>query len=337
MEKAAVPAPVTRDKDVSQQGQGPEEAFVQELPPDYDREMDIEIGSYLNGYAARYGFLDFVLRALTSLHQSYRNREWQRRRAVVTRNIISFALLGEEYVVDEIPLAEIDSIDDMVDSTRPAGGSTLSLEDMEKARVFKYALQIVTNKLGHNAGRTYFLQAKARLTQKFGSDPMNSSRMRKYDLCSRLAGGFRRRMPQAGLGAALPCAGCPRKGRGQNALPEEPGSHSTGSPSLPPSLSLPLHPSVRLSVCPSFPPSVPPSPSPSLLPSVPPPSVRPFLPPSVPLFLPPSLPPSPPPPPPSPPNECAVTRAPAAWHTTAALYPLLPPDTLQSTSDHAMS
>ena len=72
--------------------------------------------------------------------------------------MISFTLVDNDLIVDEIPLAEVDGIYDMLESAHSADKSVLSLEELERAHRFKFALEIVTAKTGHNSGRTYFLQ-----------------------------------------------------------------------------------------------------------------------------------------------------------------------------------
>jgi hypothetical protein len=77
----------------------------------------------------------------------------------VTKETISFAIIGEDQVVDEIPLAEIDAVEEILDeSQRTADESLLSLQEMEKVRRFRFALQITTSPGGYNSGRTYCLQ-----------------------------------------------------------------------------------------------------------------------------------------------------------------------------------
>lgn len=76
----------------------------------------------------------------------------------MTKEMISFAIVGDEQVVDEIPLAEINTVEYILDDTNRADESVLSLQELEKARRFQFAMQITTVKGGHNSGRTYCLQ-----------------------------------------------------------------------------------------------------------------------------------------------------------------------------------
>jgi hypothetical protein len=76
---------------------------------------------------------------------------------VVTKSIIAFALINEEHIVDEIPLAQVDALEDM-HNVAPDGSELLSLTDVDQTRRFRHAIQIATAKNGHNSGRTYRLQ-----------------------------------------------------------------------------------------------------------------------------------------------------------------------------------
>ncbi len=85
--------------------------------------------------------------------------EWQNRRVVVSKDVISFALVDDDTIVDEIPLAQVDTIQDMLDISHPEASDVLSLQDMEKSRRFHHSFQIATIAGGHNSGRSYCLQA----------------------------------------------------------------------------------------------------------------------------------------------------------------------------------
>jgi hypothetical protein len=78
------------------------------------------------------------------------DREWQIRRIVITKEIIGFARVGENILIDTVPLAEVESIRDMHSID----------EDVDSAK-FLNALMITTIPEGYNSGRTYYLQASS--------------------------------------------------------------------------------------------------------------------------------------------------------------------------------
>ena len=77
-------------------------------------------------------------------------RAWQTRRVVVTKEMIGFARVGENILIDTIPLAEVEFIRDMHSID----------EEIDKAK-FLNALMITTIPEVHNSGRTYYLQASS--------------------------------------------------------------------------------------------------------------------------------------------------------------------------------
>ncbi len=87
-------------------------------------------------------------------------RIWQSRRVVFTKNIIAFAYVGDNNMLDYVPLCEICGIDNLDHEVDQRGSSTLQLE---KAVNALHALQIQTVPEGHNSGRKYFLQADTEL------------------------------------------------------------------------------------------------------------------------------------------------------------------------------
>ena len=83
------------------------------------------------------------------------NREffsvWQRRRVVITREVISFAFANNIEEIDRIPLDGVDYIKEGDD----LGSRMNAEEDLSKQH---YILQVATNPEGHNSGRTYYLR-----------------------------------------------------------------------------------------------------------------------------------------------------------------------------------
>ena len=74
------------------------------------------------------------------------------RRVVLTRDFISFAREAEDIVVDKIPLSEVETVRDMLNSEE---------QNVDKGK-FSNSLLISTTLDGHNSGRTYYLQAKSK-------------------------------------------------------------------------------------------------------------------------------------------------------------------------------
>jgi hypothetical protein len=95
-------------------------------------------------------------------------REWQARRVVVTKHLIAFTLdkENEELILDRIPLAEITSLEEMIEKANNGSAENkterkISLEDVEKSLKFAHAFQIHTMKNGFNSGRTYCLKTES--------------------------------------------------------------------------------------------------------------------------------------------------------------------------------
>jgi hypothetical protein len=76
--------------------------------------------------------------------------DWQMRRIVVSKEFIGFARIGEDIMIDFIPLHEVELVRDMS-----------SLHDEVDQTKFANALIISTSPDGHNSGRMYYLQAKS--------------------------------------------------------------------------------------------------------------------------------------------------------------------------------
>jgi hypothetical protein len=94
-------------------------------------------------------------------------RNWISRRVAYTNEVIAFAKVGEDTLLDAIPLAEVTSIEPMQSAEQK--DTEKSASEVENA--FEVAvdnsngIQIRTTKSGHNAGRKYYLQASS--TEEF--------------------------------------------------------------------------------------------------------------------------------------------------------------------------
>jgi hypothetical protein len=88
------------------------------------------------------------------LHFSMNTRKWQPRRVIITKEVISFAFVGQETELDYIPLDEVEFIKEMKDIV--VDSKAVHIIESEGKETF--ALQIATVKDGHNSGRPYYLQ-----------------------------------------------------------------------------------------------------------------------------------------------------------------------------------
>ena len=84
-------------------------------------------------------------------------REWQVRRVVITKEIISFAFLSDDKEIDYVPLHEVD----FMKETNELGHS----QDMTDMADENHAVQISTIRDGHNSGRAYYLLADSKESQ----------------------------------------------------------------------------------------------------------------------------------------------------------------------------
>ncbi len=85
-------------------------------------------------------------------------REWQQRRVIVTKDIISFAFAGDDNQIDYIPLADIEFIKEMKDITNASANDAGGKADHED----RYRLQIATVLTGYNSGRAYQLSTTSK-------------------------------------------------------------------------------------------------------------------------------------------------------------------------------
>ena len=82
-------------------------------------------------------------------------REWQKRRVVITKEIISFAFVGEDNQIDYIPLSEVDFVKEMKNAAAQNDNDDGEIDETHK-------LQIATLPTGYNSGRAYYLATKNR-------------------------------------------------------------------------------------------------------------------------------------------------------------------------------
>ena len=88
-------------------------------------------------------------------------RTWRERRVVYTNEVIAFAAVGKDILLDAIPLSEVISIDLMKDDH---SDEQHHLHNSYEAAIdFTHAFQIRTQKNGQNAGRKYVIRADSDL------------------------------------------------------------------------------------------------------------------------------------------------------------------------------
>ena len=68
---------------------------------------------------------------------------------IITKDIVSFAFVGEDQQIDHIPLSEIDFVIEMKDQENQAGLEATA------AQADQYKVQIATVEDGYNSGRVY--------------------------------------------------------------------------------------------------------------------------------------------------------------------------------------
>ena len=78
-------------------------------------------------------------------------RVWQRRRVILTKDVISFAFEGDENQIDYIPLAEVEFAKET--KIDPQDAENRDVDDL-------YKMQIATLHTGYNSGRVYSLGSK---------------------------------------------------------------------------------------------------------------------------------------------------------------------------------
>ena len=73
---------------------------------------------------------------------------------IITKDIVSFAFVGEDQQIDHIPLSEIDFVIEMKDQENQAGLEATA------AQADQYKVQIATVEDGYNSGRVYYLATR---------------------------------------------------------------------------------------------------------------------------------------------------------------------------------
>jgi hypothetical protein len=89
---------------------------------------------------------------------------WQKRRMVIGHDMIYFTFLGDDAIVDCIPLAEILVVKKMgSDSSADQPQHTKSIlgDQHLSSNIFIRALRIETSPEGYNSGRTYHIQVSS--------------------------------------------------------------------------------------------------------------------------------------------------------------------------------
>ena len=81
-------------------------------------------------------------------------REWQQRRVVITKDVISFAFVGEEDQIDFIPMAEIEFIKEMKTASVQLQSENTDVDNQQR-------LQIATIQEGYNSGTGSSCKIKA--------------------------------------------------------------------------------------------------------------------------------------------------------------------------------
>ncbi len=99
------------------------------------------------------------------------HREWQQRRVIITKDIISFAFVGDDNQIDYIPLADIEFVKEMKDIANASAGDPEGKTDHED----RYRLQIATVLTGHNSGRAYQLSTKSKSSLQSLLDRLNKN------------------------------------------------------------------------------------------------------------------------------------------------------------------
>jgi hypothetical protein len=113
------------------------------------------VSCFQSGKKLVFVFVELHCNVLTEI---FAHRAWQRRRFVYTRDSISFAHIGDDKVLDKIPLNEVVAVERVLSSANRALAP--SLLALENAVDFSRSFQIRTIPNGYNAGRKYFLQAE---------------------------------------------------------------------------------------------------------------------------------------------------------------------------------
>ena len=85
------------------------------------------------------------------IDNDFLNSVWQHRRVVITKDCISFAFVGNDEEVDRVPLSGVDFV--------KVFDENISVENHEIQSQNHFCLQVATNPLGYNSGRSYMLRS----------------------------------------------------------------------------------------------------------------------------------------------------------------------------------
>ena len=86
-------------------------------------------------------------------------RKWYIRRVVVTKNTIAVAHVGDDSIIDNIPISEIEQVDDLstVEDSKDLEKKTLS---SAYQMLYAASLRIKTKARGQKGGRSFYLRAQ---------------------------------------------------------------------------------------------------------------------------------------------------------------------------------
>ena len=79
---------------------------------------------------------------------------WQQRRVIVTKEMIYFAFVESDEEVDRVPLAGVDFVKNY--------NENLAVQSKSAHDQDHFCLQVATNSLGYNSGRSYMLRTDSR-------------------------------------------------------------------------------------------------------------------------------------------------------------------------------
>jgi hypothetical protein len=134
-------------------------SYLLELPGDSSRIKDLNLAVLLGRQVISNFISTWTASKIGNILNCnfFLSRSWQSRRVVYSRDVIAFARLDEDVLLDAIPLAEVIGIDSMQEVDQ----NDISKNNFEASVDFTHAFQIRTKRDGYNAGRKYFVQANS--------------------------------------------------------------------------------------------------------------------------------------------------------------------------------
>ena len=87
-------------------------------------------------------------------------RKWRTRRVVYTNEVLAFADVADNHLLDQIPLGDIIGIQEMTVDSDPRNSQQVE-STIETTVDFTNAFQIRTRQDGYNGGRSYFLRMES--------------------------------------------------------------------------------------------------------------------------------------------------------------------------------